>query len=114
MPVRMTPPPLGAFLMVVIVYPVLEEFVFREALQGALLIRPPFAASLAGISLASVVTSTLFALAHLAQQPPVWAAMVFLPSLIFGWAKERHGTLASPIALHMVYNAGFIGLFQTL
>lgn len=100
--------------MIALVYPILEEIVFRGGIQSALLSRPVMAHSFAGISVACVLTSVLFALAHLLHQPPQWAALVFLPSLVFGWARERHDTLKSPVLLHMSYNAGFIGVFQTL
>jgi len=94
-------------------YPILEEIIFRGAIQSALLGRDLLQRSFKGVSLACVVTSILFALAHLLNQPPLWAAMIFLPSIVFGWARERHQTLYSPIILHMSYNAGFILLFQT-
>jgi len=113
MPTRSSAASLNVVLMSVIVYPVLEEIVFRGSIQGALLTRPALARSIAGISLACVITSVLFAAAHLLRQPPLWAALVFVPSLVFGWARERHDSLISPTVLHMSYNAGFIGLFQT-
>ena len=113
MPVRSSAVSLSIVVMSVIFYPVLEEIVFRGGLQGALLTRPALCRSIAGISLACVITSLLFAAAHLLRQPPLWAALVFIPSLIFGWARERHDSLVSPTVLHMSYNAGFIGLFQT-
>ena len=68
---------------------------------------------MAGISIACILASLAFAAAHLLRQPIGWAALIFLPSLIFGWARERHKTLYSPTLLHIVYNAGFIGLFET-
>lgn len=114
LPVRSSAPPWMAWFMVVLVYPVLEEIVFRGAIQGALLKRHMFRTSFAGISLASVATSLMFAAAHLLQQPPVMAGLVLLPSLVFGWARERHDSLVSPILLHIGYNAGFITLFQTI
>ena len=100
-------------IMAIVVYPVLEEIVFRGAVQGYLLSHPALTRSMVGISLACVLTSVLFAAAHLLRQPPLWAALVFLPSLVFGWARERHDSLVSPTLLHMSYNAGFVGLFQT-
>lgn len=114
LPVRSTAPPLMAWTMIVLVYPVLEEIVFRGAIQGALLKRKALSQSLAGISLASIITSLLFAAAHLLQQTPLMASLVFLPSLVFGWARERHHSLLSPTLLHIAYNAGFITLFQTI
>ena len=110
-PLRQQPLALGVVLLSVVAYPVLEEIVFRGAIQGALLSRGQLHRSFAGISIACLITSLIFAAAHLLRQPPLWAALIFLPSLVFGWARERHKSLYSPIALHMSYNAGFIALF---
>ncbi len=110
-PLRQTALPALALLQVVIISPVLEEIVFRGGLQGWLLKRDAMRRTRFGISLANALVSLVFAAMHLLHQPPLWAALVFVPSLVFGWAWERHQTLLSPIALHMAYNAGFICLF---
>ncbi len=98
-------------LMIVLINPVLEEIVFRGAVQGWLQQQRVLQHRWGAISLANVLCSVLFASLHLFRQAPLWAALIFLPSLVFGWAKERHTTLLSPILLHMTYNAGFIWLF---
>jgi membrane protease YdiL (CAAX protease family) len=113
LPLRHSPLSLATVLLLVIAYPVLEEIVFRGAIQSVLLKHAALSKSIAGLSVACVVASILFAAAHLLRQPAGWAALTFLPSLAFGWARERHKTLYSPILLHMSYNAGFIGIFQT-
>ena len=110
-PLRQTALPAFTLLQVVVISPVLEEIVFRGGLQNWLLKRDAMCRTRFGISLANALVSLVFAAMHLLHQPPLWAALVFLPSLVFGWAWERHQTLLSPIALHMLYNAGFICLF---
>lgn len=110
-PLRQAALPMLTLLQIVIVSPVLEEIVFRGGLQDWLLKREPMRRTRFGISLANVMVSIIFAATHLLHQPPMWAALVLLPSLVFGWAWERHGTLFSPIGLHMLYNAGFVWLF---
>jgi len=99
------------FLLAVIVYPVLEEIVFRGALQGWLLENSKFRRSFAGISVANGMTSLLFAAMHLINQSPFWAALIVLPSLVFGWAREATSGVIAPILLHMFYNGGFYWLF---
>lgn len=99
------------FLLAVIVYPVLEEMVFRGALQGWLLEKPQLRRSIAGISAANAITSLIFAAMHLFNQSPFWAALIVLPSLVFGWAREVTGGVITPILLHMFYNAGFYLFF---
>lgn len=105
------PPPTAVFLMVAIIYPLLEEIVFRGGVQGALLSRAVFARRWCGLTLANVLTSLLFAAAHLLNQPPVWAALILVPSLVFGWARDRYARITPSIILHMLYNAGFVWLF---
>ncbi|NND92784.1 MAG: JDVT-CTERM system CAAX-type protease [Granulosicoccus sp.] len=98
-------------LIAVIVSPVLEEILFRGGLQSWLLKKSPMNTGFAGVSLANLLTSTVFAALHLLRQPPLWAALVMVPSLVFGRALERHRTLVSPMILHVSYNSGFIWLF---
>lgn len=103
--------PVSTLLTVSLIYPVLEEIVFRGGLQSALLARTMFRQHAGPVSLANVLTSIAFAAAHLFRQPPVWAALVLLPSLVFGWSRERYNSIVPSILLHMIYNAGFIWLF---
>jgi len=99
----------GTFLLLAGVYPVLEEFVFRGGIQPAIGAR--LSGGLGPLSWANALTSIMFCALHLIYHPPVWAAAVFAPSLVFGYFRERHGGLASPIALHVFYNAGYFALF---
>lgn len=98
------------FLALVVLYPVLEELVFRGWLQGALL-RLGWGKRVAGpVSAANFVAALAFAAAHLLRTTPAWAAAVILPGLVFGGFRERHG-LSAAIVLHVFYNAGFFWLF---
>jgi CAAX protease family protein len=94
-------------LSLVVAWPLLEEALFRGGVQPALL-RTRFGAREAwGLSTANVVTSVLFAAAHLATQAPEWAAAAFVPSLVFGHFRERYGSIVPGAALHVFYNAGY-------
>ncbi len=98
-------------LLLCLVYPLLEELVFRGALQGWL---GGFAAgrrSIAGVSGANLLTSLLFAAAHLLYHPPFWAAAVLAPSLVFGWFRDRYQSVVPGILLHILYNSGYFLLF---
>ena len=75
-------------LLLGLVFPVLEELVFRGLLQGALLRQAPLAKRSLGITPANVITSLLFALTHLLHQTPITAALVIFPSLIFGELRD--------------------------
>lgn len=99
------------FLLSALVYPVLEEIVFRGGLQTVLLRQSYLAGRWFGLSRANVVTSILFAAFHLFAHTPQWAAAVVVPSLIFGYFRDRHDSVTGPIALHVFYNAGYFWLF---
>jgi len=100
----------GVFLSVALLYPLAEEVVFRGLVQEGLAARLP-TRSLGPVSAANLATSALFSALHAFTHPPLWAAAVFVPSLVFGYFKDRHGKLAAPVTLHAFYNAGYFGLF---
>jgi membrane protease YdiL (CAAX protease family) len=107
------------FAWLALVAPAVEELVFRGAMQPGLLRiitgtqcrLASFSAAQKAQVLANVATSLLFSAMHLLAHPPVWAAAVFVPSLVFGYFRDRHNSLLSPIVLHAVYNAGYFLLF---
>lgn len=97
------------FLLLALVYPVLEEIVFRGLVQDSLSRRlNPWRFRL--ISKANLLTSLVFTALHFFAHPPLWAASVFIPSLVFGHFRERHGGLVSPIVLHAFYNSVYFAL----
>jgi hypothetical protein len=99
------------FLLPALVYPLLEEIVFRGGMQPLLLRQPFFSRRWSGLSIANLVTSLAFAGLHLVAHTPLWAAAVFVPSLVFGYFRDRHDSVTSPIVLHVFYNAGYFWLF---
>jgi membrane protease YdiL (CAAX protease family) len=99
----------SAFVRLIVVYPLVEELAFRGVVQGALL-RWTHRRELApALSLANAITSLLFVAIHCVYHPPVWAAAVLIPSVIFGYARERFGGVTVAVILHAYYN----GLFYT-
>jgi membrane protease YdiL (CAAX protease family) len=98
------------FLVAVLVYPVLEEIAFRGLIQE--LVRDFISGRFLGpLSIANLLTSLLFTGLHFITHPPLWAVLVFLPSLVFGLFKDRTHRLLAPILLHVFYNAGYFWLF---
>ncbi|WP_183907910.1 JDVT-CTERM system glutamic-type intramembrane protease MrtJ [Simiduia aestuariiviva] len=98
----------SALLLWIAVFPPLEEYVFRGMLQP--LIQRHWPRRWRALSAANLLTSGLFTLAHVATKGPhLFTLGVFFPSLVFGYFRERHHQLASPIALHMAYNGAFFG-----
>jgi membrane protease YdiL (CAAX protease family) len=98
------------FLYPALVYPVIEEWLFRGLLQGYLQNRLKNQ-GIGIVSYANLLTSLLFSALHLFSHPPLWAGAVLVPSLIFGYFKDRTGRLGAPIALHVFYNGGYFWLF---
>ncbi len=97
-------------LLLVALYPILEEVVFRGLILDSLS-RWTKRRHYGVLTMANILTSGLFVLAHMIYQPWLWAVLVFLPSLVFGYMKERHASLLPPIFLHSFYNLGFLLLF---
>ncbi len=97
------------FIKFALLYPVIEEIVFRGLVQDSLSRRTQ--KTFGPLSLANLVTSLLFTGTHFFYHAPVWSLVVFLPSLLFGYFRERYRSLLPPICLHGFYNAGYYLLF---
>ncbi|MDX1455710.1 MAG: JDVT-CTERM system glutamic-type intramembrane protease [Gammaproteobacteria bacterium] len=89
----------------VLVQPVIEELVFRGAMQQWLLKRVP--QQLGFLSWANIITAVVFTLAHFVYHPPLWALAVFVPALLFGYFRDRYDHVWPALLLHTWYNAGF-------
>lgn len=103
-------PDLLTLAMVSLLHPVLEELAFRGALQTSLFNRGFGSIWRFGLTQANCITSVAFALFHLWHQSPVWAAAVLLPSLVFGFFRDRYNSTVPSIILHCFYNIGFFVL----
>lgn len=89
--------------------PILEELAFRGAIQPA--IASKLNPRLTGHWLPSapnIITSVLFSSLHLWNHTPLAAAATFLPSLVFGYLKDRFDSLLLPIGMHIWYNAALM------
>jgi membrane protease YdiL (CAAX protease family) len=95
------------FASLAIAWPLLEELAFRGVLQPWLARTGWGARENWGITTANVTTSVLFAAAHLASDDPALAAGTFVPSLVFGYFRDRYGAIAPGAVLHVFYNAGW-------
>jgi len=95
-------------LAMLTLWSVLEEIVFRGLLQPALARAFARGSGRAGgspLSLANVVTSTLFAAFHLWRHPLAVALGVFPVSLVYGRARELSGHWWPAALLHVGFNA---------
>jgi len=85
--------------------PLLEELLFRGLLQGQLQRYFQSTGPIAGLSRANWITSLAFTGIHFVHHPPLWAASVLFPSLVFGYFRDRDNSVLPAIALHAIYNA---------
>lgn len=99
-------------LILGLIYPLIEELLFRGVLQGWLRERPSLLRRRFGLSDANLLTSVVFTALHFLAHPPLAAAAVIVPSLIFGHFRDRHGNLCAPILLHVYYNVGYFWIFS--
>ncbi len=87
---------------------VAEEIVFRGAVQPGLAHwfgRKGWRdALLPWLTASNVVTSVVFAAAHLWRHPPLAALAVLPVSLVYGIARERSGRIWPPALLHAYFN----------
>lgn len=94
-------------LWMLVIAPVLEEIVFRAGLQEELLRRAHLRAAMGAVS-ANVLTALAFAAAHLALRPSLLSGLTVVPALFIGAIYQRQRRLAPCIALHALFNAGWL------
>lgn len=95
-------------LSVILWQPLVEELLFRGVVQGQFRNKPWARREIAGMSLANIVTSILFTLAHFIHHAPAWAALVMVPSLTFGYFRDRHAQVYPALILHAAYNGCYL------
>jgi hypothetical protein len=91
-------------LLVVLAGPVMEEVTYRGLLQESLAQSTMPRWSAVGL------TSVVFALMHGGIAEPYALPALFVLSVALGWAYEKTGRLITPIIMHMLFNAGNLGL----
>ena len=109
-PSLVLPRALAGWLAFVLLWPLIEELLFRGLLQGQLLrlmASSNHPKRIGPITWANALTTLAFVALHLPAQPLAWALAVALPSLVLGHLRERFASVWSAVALHMVYNGGF-------
>lgn len=90
-------------LLSLVLYPLLEELIFRWGLLGWLDDRGVLKSKL----ITNVIVSALFSAAHLAFSGLVHALLVFFPSMALGFIWQRHRSLGLCIAMHSLLNLFF-------
>jgi hypothetical protein len=93
-----------SLFFLIVFYPVIEELAFRGVIQEYIATKTKEYPTYLYFSLANIITSLLFVAIHFVHHTPLWAMLVFIPSLIFGYFKEQYNHIGPSIFLHMFYN----------
>ena len=82
-----------------------EEFFYRGYLQQRLKLQLGGGPRIFGVTIGRAfwLTQALFALGHLVEPYP-WRLAVFFPALLFGWLREKSGSLPAGILYHATCN----------
>lgn len=83
-----------------------EEFFFRGYMQGALntVFKARWRVFGAQLGFAWLLTAAVFALSHSFVNYQWWHFSIFFPALVFGWLREKTGSITAPILFHALSN----------
>jgi membrane protease YdiL (CAAX protease family) len=93
------------WLSLVIWQPIIEEILFRGIVQGQLRKTTWGQRAWLNISAANVLTSIMFVFMHMINNPPLFSISVIVPSLLFGYFRDRCNSVYPSILLHGAFNA---------
>lgn len=84
-----------------------EEFYFRGYLQPLMnkIWKPKWRLFGANLGWGWIITALVFAFAHSIIQLQWWHFSIFFPALLFGYLKEKTGSITAPILFHAFSNA---------
>ncbi len=92
------------YQLVIVALP--EEFFFRGYMQSALNAVFPRRRRFLGADLGAawIVTALVFAIAHSLIVYRWWHFAIFFPALVFGYLRERTGSITAPVLFHAASN----------
>ena len=98
------------YLKLALLYPFLEELVFRGLVQSQVF-RFLRKNKLGLFTLSNVLASLVFCGFHMFTHNPVWVGLLIIPSLYFGFLKDKYHSLKQPVLMHAFFNAGYFLIF---
>ncbi len=93
----------GAILLL---YPVLEEVVFRGLVQDYISIKTKACDSFLSVTWANWLTTMLFCLTHFVTRSLTVALLVAVPSLVLGALRDKRFSIKELAAIHVYWNGG--------
>ena len=91
---------------ILLIFPVLEEIVFRGLIQDYLSNKTTDWDSFLGITWANWLTTLLFCVTHLVTRSLLVASLVIVPSLLLGALRDRGFSIKALAAIHVYWNGG--------
>ena len=91
---------------ILLIFPVLEEIVFRGLIQDYLSNKTTDWDSFLGITWANWLTTLLFCVTHLVTRSMLVASLVIVPSLLLGALRDRGFSIKALAAIHLYWNGG--------
>lgn len=100
---------LVALFVAVVLFPVLEEWVFRGLLWDLWdHLKSQEAGLVSTLVVKNCCVSACFSLLHTINYGVFGAALVFIPSLWLGWVRERSDSVPLCCLVHVCWNAGYV------
>ena len=83
-----------------------EEFYFRGYFQSTMDVICKKRWRILGVNLgwSWIITAAVFAVAHSIVRYQWWHFAIFFPALVFGYLRERTGTITAPVLFHAASN----------
>lgn len=92
-----------------------EEFFFRGFLQDRLcaFFKPRWNIFGASLGWGWPLTAVIFAFAHSVIAVQWWHFSIFFPALLFGWLREKTGSITAPVLFHAFCNSWTVWFMQS-
>ena len=101
-----------AFLTAVVLFPILEEIVFRGLLWDLWdYIKFDKNSYRGKLAFKNCCISACFSVLHIFNFGILGGLLVFIPSLWLGWLKARSGSIKTCCLVHVLWNSGFVAAF---
>ncbi|MDC0238732.1 JDVT-CTERM system glutamic-type intramembrane protease [Gammaproteobacteria bacterium] len=89
-----------------LIFPVLEEIVFRGLIQDYIYLKLSTWNIYLGITPANWLTTLLFCVTHLVTRSFIVALLVIVPSLLLGALRDKGFSIKVLAAIHVYWNGG--------
>ena len=103
---------LEVFFQFTLVSAIVEEIIFRGFLDEILKKSALLKNRVGPLTYRNILISLLFTALHFFWHSPLWALLVIIPSLIFGYSKKRYETIVAPILIHLIYNLCYFAIYR--